>query len=198
MDLTQQKFIDEVEIWKPLNLDDIDQDRYIVSNLGRVYDFKMENFKRWNDNGAGYKTLPLQSGKQLRMRYVHRVVAHVFLENPDNLPQVGHKDHNKENNSVENLYWTTQKQNTADGIEAGRINSKKRPNTKKLTKAQVCEIALLSTQGCGVNEIAQKLDFPRTTISSVFNGRSNSELFQFALEEIKNISENPLQTLAIM
>ena len=55
----------------------------------------------------------------------------------------------------------------------------------------MCEIALLEYQGLGVNEIAVKLDFPRTTISSVFNGRSNWELFEFAREEIKNSLDNP-------
>jgi DNA-binding NarL/FixJ family response regulator len=84
------------------------------------------------------------------------------------------------------LYWTTPKQNTADGIRDGKINVQKRPNMKKLTKAQICEIALLSHQGKGINEIAVMLDFSRTTISSVFNGRSNWELFEFARKEIEN------------
>jgi hypothetical protein len=117
---------------------------------------------------------------------VHRLVAHTFIDNPEGLPQVGHKDHTRANNSVSNLYWTTPKQNTADGIREGKINAKKRPNTKRITKAQICEIALLSHQGKGVNEIAVMLDFPRTTISSVFNGRSSWELFEFARKEIEN------------
>ncbi|MNC72146.1 hypothetical protein D3C75_1231610 [compost metagenome] len=86
------------------------------------------------------------------------------------------------------MYWTTQKQNTADGIEAGRINAKKRGATNQLTKSQICQIALLSTQGFGVNEIAVKFGFPRTTISSVFNKRSHWELFSFALSEIKDFN----------
>jgi DNA invertase Pin-like site-specific DNA recombinase len=89
------------------------------------------------------------------------------------------------------LYWTTQKQNTADGIAAGRINAKKRPNTKKLSKSQICEIAEHIFNGKGVNEVAIMLDFPRTTISSVLNGRSNWELYEFAMEELKT----PKQTL---
>lgn len=172
------------EIWKPIILDDI-QERYAVSNFGKVIDLKNQKYMIWHDNGAGYMNVGLQGpNSKVRIRYVHRLVALAFLENPDSLPQVGHKDHTRSNNSSENLYWTTQKQNTADGIEAGRINAKKRPNTKKLTKAQICEIALLSSQGKGVNEIAVMLDFSRTTISSVFNGRSNSELFEFAKAEI--------------
>lgn len=173
------------EVWKPIQLTNI-QDRYAISNLGRVFDLKQKAYTNWNDNGAGYKIVGLMRKDKscVAMRYVHRIVGLHFLENPDNLPQIGHRDHNRENNSAVNLYWTTPKQNTADGIRDGKINAKKRPNTKKLTKAQICEIALLSSQGKGVNEIAIMLDFSRTTISSVFNGRSNNELFEFAKAEI--------------
>lgn len=174
-----------MEIWKPIVLEDI-QARYAVSDKGRVADIKNCKVLNQNDNGAGYKIVGLQrkDKNNVAIRYVHRLVAIAFLDNPENLPQVGHKDHQRDNNSLENLEWITQKNNTRDGILAGRINAKKRPDTKKLTKSQICEIAKLSILGYGVNEIAVKLGFARTTISSVFNGRSNWELFSFARSEI--------------
>lgn len=173
------------EIWKHI-VDPVIQDRYLISNLGRVFDEKLSKYLNFTDNGAGYKIYGLQrkDKSNVAIRYVHRLVAIAFIENPEGKPQVGHRDHNRSHNVVENLYWTTQRENTQDGIEAGRINAKKRPNTKKLTKEQICEIALLEHQGFGVNEIAVRLDFSRTTISSVFNGRSNAELFEFARQEI--------------
>ena len=162
------------------------QDRYAISTQGRIFDLKNHKYLNWSDNGAGYKIVGLQrkDKSNVAIRYVHRLVALTFIENPLNLPQVAHGDHDRSNNNLWNLKWSNQKDNTAEGIEAGRINAKKRPNTKKLTKAQICEIALLSSQGKGVNEIAVMLDFSRTTISSVFNGRSNNELFEFAKAEI--------------
>lgn len=180
------------EIWKYV-CDPVVQDRYIVSNFGRVYDLELDKYLNFFDNGAGYKVYGLRrkDKSNVAIRYVHRLVALAFLENPENKPQVGHHDHDRSNNVLENLYWTTQRDNTQDGIKAGRINAKKRPHMKKLSKEQICEIALLEHQGLGVNEIAVKLDFPRTTISSVFNGRSNWELFEFAREEIKNSLDNP-------
>ena len=180
------------EVWKPIQSESV-QERYAVSNMGRVIDLKNQKYMNWHDNGAGYMTVGLQGPKsKVKVRYVHRLVAIAFLENPDKLPQVGHRDHTRANNFVDNLYWTTPKQNTADGIREGKINAKKRPNTKKLKKAQICEIALLDSKGYGVNEIALTLGFPRTTISSVFNGRSNWELFEFVRKEIQN---NALQSL---
>ena len=46
---------------------------------------------------------------------VHRLVATTFIPNPDNLPCVGHKDENPLNNCVENLYWTSYKDNNNYG-----------------------------------------------------------------------------------
>lgn len=175
------------EIWKPLILDDI-QLRYAVSNKGRVFDLKLLKYLNINDNGAGYKTVAMMGPRsKLRLRYLHRLVAHVFLDNPDNLPQVGHKDHTRDNNVVDNLYWTTQKQNTQDGIKAGKINANRPKSNRTLTKEEICTIALLESEGYGVAEIAKKLGCHRTTISSVFNGRSNWELFSFAREEIASM-----------
>ena len=43
--------------------------------------------------------------------YIHRIVATLFIPNPNNLPEVNHKDSNPQNNCVENLEWVTRKEN---------------------------------------------------------------------------------------
>ncbi len=176
-----------MEYWKFLVDKDIVSEKYSVSSTGLVRLNSDGRILNNNDNGAGYKVVGLYTkDKKTKIYYVHRLVASHFIENPEGKPQVGHIDHNKENNNVNNLYWCTQKENTNDGIAAGRINSKKRGQTKKLSPEQIKEIARLSiVEGFGVNEIAIHLDFPRTTISSVFNGRSNWALFQRSIEELK-------------
>lgn len=176
------------EVWKPV-LDAVVQRRYAVSNYGRVFDLQNRVYLNYFDNGAGYKVYGLQrrDKSNVAIRYVHRLVATAFLDNPNNFPQVGHKDHTRDNNIVDNLYWTTQKQNTQDGIKAGKINANRPKNNRKLTKEEICTIALLESEGYGVAEIAKKLNCHRTTISSVFNARSNWELFSFVREEIASM-----------
>lgn len=55
----------------------------------------------------GYKCVILHKNAKPYARKVHRLVAMAFIPNPANLPQVNHKDTNKENNCVENLEWVT-------------------------------------------------------------------------------------------
>lgn len=66
-----------------------------------------------------------------RTAFVHRCVASAFLDNPNNLPTINHKDGNKLNNHVDNLEWCTYSQNLihayATGLKKPSINPNKRP-----------------------------------------------------------------------
>ena len=166
------------EIWKEIVDTKLEVGRYLISSSGRVFDNRHNEIKATQDNGFGYrKTVFSIKGKKIVNRYIHRLVAIAFIPNPENLPQVGHKDHGKENNFVENLYWTSQSQNTRDGVKAGRINAKKRGKTNQFSPSDIEFIAYKRVEGFGVAEIARMLGVPRTSVSSVINGRSNLGIY---------------------
>lgn len=69
----------------------------------------------------GYFRVNMKNDKGERFKWlgVARLVATAFLENPQNLPVVRHKDSNPQNNAVDNLAWATAKDNIQDEIKRG-------------------------------------------------------------------------------
>ena len=104
---------------------------YVVDQFGRVYG--VDRITTVQDNGRiyekpisgkqmkqsmhpkGYKTVTLTKDGKTKTVYVHRIVAEAFIDNPDNLPMVNHKDEDKTNNFVENLEWCTASYNRTYG-----------------------------------------------------------------------------------
>lgn len=86
--------------------------RYLVSSTGKVISTKRGRYIKPKVDRYGYETVLLWLGDNKKVYVsVHRLVAKAFIENPDNLPQVNHKDLNKRNNNVDNLEWCTNLEN---------------------------------------------------------------------------------------
>ena len=64
-----------------------------------------------SENGNGYKYVTVTVNGKRKHLYVHRIVAELFIENPDRKPYVNHIDYDRGNNSVENLEWCTPREN---------------------------------------------------------------------------------------
>lgn len=70
---------------------------------------------------TGYIQVAVRDGGKSKTFNVHRLVAEAFIPNPDNLPQVNHKDENRANCHVENLEWCTSKYNNNYGGKIERL-----------------------------------------------------------------------------
>jgi lambda repressor-like predicted transcriptional regulator len=165
---------------------------YLISNKGRCWNTVKQLFMKQADNGAGYKFYmfrPKNRDVKYFRAYVHRLVAKHFIDNPEDKSYVNHKDSDRSNNSAENLEWVTAKENTAHGVNAGRINGKLRGKTNQLTDKQRIESVMLRKLGLGITHIANQFGLSRTTLSSVFNGRSNPELVELVTDEIEGVPD---------
>lgn len=94
---------------------------YQISNHGRMKSFKRISTGHIlsNTNKCGwYLTRPLRHKKRKNETIrIHRLVALLFVQNPNNLPQVNHKDGNKQNNYFENLEWVTPTENMKHAVK---------------------------------------------------------------------------------
>lgn len=104
--------------------------KYQISNLGRVkslprkvkqsngYEYNIkERFLKISLHLNGYSGITLNSNGKKRF-LIHRLVAEHFIENPNNLPQVNHKDLDKTNNKKDNLEWCTKSYNQLHYIKS--------------------------------------------------------------------------------
>lgn len=128
--------------------------RYEVSTFGRL---RTNGWKGTNQirvmkpakDANGYLRTMIKINGRLKTVKIHRLVAEVFIPNPENKPQVNHIDFNRSNNAVSNLEWCTFKENIQHSIDAKRFkwNGVMPPKklgsqvgNSKLTEDQVREI----------------------------------------------------------
>lgn len=83
-------------------------ENYVICQNGDVINIVSGKKLTPRKVGGGYLMITL-NGKQF---LIHRLVAQAFLPNPDNLPQVNHKNEDKTDNRVENLEWCTAEYNS--------------------------------------------------------------------------------------
>lgn len=163
-----------MEIWKIIN----EYPDYKVSNMGNVKSIERK-VKKWNgyrtvrerilkartmSNGYKYVSLSSNAEKPKNM-YVHRLVAEAFIDNPDNLPQVNHRNEIKTDNRVENLEWCDLKYNCNYGTRNERVAKSISKPVRQIETGIVFQSA---------NEVERKLGFSNSNICQCCNGKRKS------------------------
>ena len=175
----------ETEIWKQV------PNSYLwASNLGRIKSLdRIGNYRRgggdakrkywgriltqnWNRHRNYFTVAITHPTKETGMKILkaHRVVASAFLPNPDNLPEINHKDGNRLNNRIENLEWCSHADNVRHAHKNGLIkyahmSGVDNPNNK-LSEDDIRQIdKLLSTKVPA--KIAEQFGVGRTTIVNI-------------------------------
>ena len=103
---------------------------YEVSNWGRIKSHLYCKSQKTSErilspgNRRGYYYVELCKGGKVKKRSIHRLVAEAFIPNPSNLPEVNHKDENKENNYFWNLEWCDRSYNNSYGTRMERISKR--------------------------------------------------------------------------
>ena len=179
---------------------------YQISSKGRVKQLaytdakgrkRKEKIMKNTVNRYGYEYIYLTKNYKKNYFSIHRLVAYVFIPNPNNLPQVNHIDENKLNNTIGNLEWCTSKYNINYGTHNERVAVTKKANgtytkmaqTKKANGtydkiADKCSIPVYCITNNTVykssREAARQLNLNNSSITKCLKGkRKSTKGYQF-------------------
>lgn len=144
---------------------------YAVTEDGQVYSYKSKRFLKPSKDSKGYLRVHLYKNKEGKQYKIHRLVAEAYILNPTRLPDVGHDDDNKENNSVSNLYWTQPKENNNHGSYPQKISQSLKGNSRASKKIICVESGVIYESAM---EAYRQLGVSNVCISHVLNGRSKT------------------------
>ena len=143
---------------KTLSLSD-----YVITENGEIINNRNGKKLKPQPNGKGYLRVSI-GGK---LQFIHRLVAEKYIPNPENKPQVNHKDGNKLNNSVDNLEWVSNMENRQHAVK---------------------NLLHLSGEKCPWSKITKKdVDFIRE--NKQYTAKQISEMFNISMSNVRTIRQ---------
>lgn len=151
---------------------------YQVSSAGKIFSYKTNRIISQNHFREGYKMTILSKDGKSKQFSVHRLVAEVFVPNPENKPIVNHKDGVKDNNYWLNLEYVTSSENTYHALRTGlkRILKGEEIYNCKIKDHEVFEIFSLRKQGLTLKQIGDIFNVKISTIYNILKGNSRKHL----------------------
>ena len=154
-------------------------ERYYVNENGEVFSVKKNStikICQWLST-TGYYKVCLHKNNTKHEHYVHRLVAQAFVPNPNNLPQVMHKNDIKTDCRAENLAWGTNQQNTADGYKHGCYKFKERCHKVQAVHKITGETLVFNS----IRQCAEYLGYNRKCLTMVLKKeRNNNYDYEFS------------------
>ena len=148
---------------------------YKISNYGKIKALpkykrlKLKKELKTYFDKDGYKVVYLYKHSKKKAKKIHRLVAEAFIPNLNNLPQVNHKDEDKQNNKVDNLEWCDAKYNA----NYGNCQSKKGKKIRKKINQYELNGSFIK-QWESITEVANYYLTTKQSIISCCKGRSKS------------------------
>ena len=144
-----------MEIWKPLR----NFPNYNGSSEGRIMNVRTQHILKPIYNEKGYVQVSLFRNNKAYTVRIHKIIAETFLgEHPG--MDVRHKDNDRTNNRVDNLYWTTRKETINDAFRSGSKKPPRQIPVKVVETGKVYESIRECSRdtGCDPSEIRKQID----------------------------------------
>lgn len=138
---------------------------------GEIYNKRTGKKMSYQVDKDGYKRFRFWIKRKPFKIAVHRLVALLYIENPNNLPVVNHKDGNKQNNNKDNLEWCTFKHNTLHAEKLGLRTHKHLCKKVKQIDINTGEVVAIYNS---ITEASNKNGIARQCIGKVCLGKRKS------------------------
>jgi hypothetical protein len=156
---------------------------YSISRQGVVRNDRTGKIQKQGLNNHGYWAVTLNG----RRHSVHRLLSKAFLPNPDNKPQVNHKDGDTSNNALSNLEWCTQQENTQHAYATGLAKGRKgtQHHLTSLCETDVLDIRRLYYEdGLTTKVLSERYVLSQSAISLIVNNVTWTHIKHHYLSEI--------------
>lgn len=164
----------EDELWKKLIYPKIPDElnRFEISNFGRLRNVKTGHIYKPYVLNTGYCSVRTTLGKKDAKIHIllHKAVAYTFLANPNNLPEVNHKDGIRCNNFASNLEWCSSHENQQHKYDTGHFDIRKISGSNNHNAKLNIEDVIFIRKYCNIytrRELACKFNVSKATINSV-------------------------------
>ena len=156
------------------------EDLYAASPDGKIFSIKGSRKSGFRPQiltprkvSLGYQGVTLCKDRVHKQVLVHRIIAQTFIPNPESKKTVNHKDGNKQNNRVENLEWSTQKEQIQHSIKTGLtvFETGEQARNFKLTNKTVVQIKALLSNHVPQQTIADTYGISQGHVSKINSGR---------------------------
>ncbi len=159
-------------------------ENYSIDRYGNIYNDKYGIQMKPCPNSCGYLQIGLSVDGKRTQKKIHRILGEIFIPNPDNLPEINHKDGDKLNNSLDNLEWCTGSYNCKHAWEKKlkevtptmmKTFSNNGKNTRILTIEKQEKIKELKAKGLSGREIGKIIGCSKATVNRFLSGKTYND-----------------------
>lgn len=144
---------------------------YAITSCGKVWSYRSKRFLKPTQDAKGYLRVDLYKNNKKKNYKIHRLVAIAYIDNPNDLPEVNHKDEDKTHNWINNLEWCDTQYNLNYGNYPSNMAEKSKGNCRAGKKVECVETGVIYKSMLEAN---RQTGINNASISHVLNGRAKT------------------------